>query len=87
MAVEILYDRTRQIACMYCNTEGRAFGPLFDDAQQAEDFVTWLRNSDVPWSVGSHVEGDGTDPRHYPPGELEEVVKWWRTLVEDGDAG
>lgn len=88
MAVRVLHDRREAIAALYCSTEGRAFGPIFegDDADtDAEQFLTWLRTSDVPWAVGSHITGDGTDARHYPPGDLEEVVNHWRQLVEDGD--
>jgi hypothetical protein len=86
MGVGVLHDVAARKAALYCTTEGRAFGPLFENAAEAEEFMTWLRTSDVPWSVGSHVEGDGTDPRHYPPGDLEEIVNHWRLLVEDGDA-
>jgi hypothetical protein len=85
MGVSVIRDRQSGIAAMYCNTEDRAFGPVFTEDEDPEDFMEWLRTSDVPWAVGSHVSGDGTDPRHYPPGDLEEVVNHWRRLIEDGD--
>ena len=40
MSVQILEgDRN---ACLYCNTSDWAFGPLFEDADQAERFLKWL---------------------------------------------
>ena len=86
MSVGIIQDRRTGQSVMYCTTEDRAFGPVFQEEEDPQEFLDWLRASDIPWSVGAHVEGDGTDPRHYPAGELEEVVKHWRLLVEDGEA-
>lgn len=89
MAVAIMWDQDAQVAAMWDTTTDHAFGPVFSGASavtEIEEFLDWLETSDVPWAVGSHVTGDGTDPRHYPPGDLEEVVKHWRLLVEDGDA-
>jgi hypothetical protein len=84
MAVEFAYDPEKQIEILYCNTEDRAFGPLFQ-VGEAESFMAWLKDSEVPWAVGSHISGSGHDPRDYPPADLEEIVKHWRQLVEDGE--
>ena len=40
MSVQILEGERN--ACLYCNTTDWAFGPLFEDADQAERFLEWL---------------------------------------------
>jgi hypothetical protein len=83
MGVRIIYDQQHQIGTMYDSTTGTAFGPVFDSVnarQEIEDFCEWLRDNAAELAVGSHVESDGTDPRHYRPGDLEEMVNHWRSL-------
>jgi len=41
MSVQILEGASSN-ACLYCNTIDWAFGPLFEDADQAERFLRWL---------------------------------------------
>jgi len=57
MSVQILEGKTH--ACLFCNTTDWAFGPLFDDAEQARRFLRWL--PEIP------------DPRRYNDKELEEL--------------
>lgn len=80
MAVDIAYDPSQRIAVMYCNTEGRAFGPVFDDPQAAEDFLDWLRENPPHWAVAVAFYGDGKDPRNYTRDDLKRVVDHWRSL-------
>lgn len=86
MAVEILYDHLKQIACMYDNTTDQAFGPVFSGPSadtEVQEFLDWLKQNGtaetLSWSVAIST-GDGTDPRNYEPGELERVVKFWCEL-------
>lgn len=60
MSVCILEDRESGQAVFYCSTSGWAFGPVFEDAEQAENFLNYI--------AGEH--GD-TDIRALP----ERVVK------------
>lgn len=41
-------------AVLYCSTAGWAFGPVFDDREQAERFIEWLAPRD-PRSVDRRV--------------------------------
>ena len=51
-------------SCLYCSTTDWAFGPLFDDDAEAEDFIEWLGN---------------VDPRLLTDKELEQKVCDFRT--------
>lgn len=46
MAVETLYDPRARKPVMWCNTDGRAFGPVFDDHDAAE-FLDWIGERDA----------------------------------------
>lgn len=92
MAVEIIWDQERQVAAMYCTTSDTAFGPVFTGPAanvEVGEFLDWLRENEEPvaWTIASPQLGDGKDPRDYTADELERIVKHWRLLVEDGDAG
>jgi len=53
MSVQVLYDTVRRQSAMYCNTSGRAFGPLFEDCDAA-DFIDWYElRTDTPGDVRS----------------------------------
>lgn len=41
MGIEILEGRDLGQACLTCNTTGVAFGPLFEDREEAEAFLAW----------------------------------------------
>ena len=34
--------------CLYCSTSGTAFGPVFADSLEAEEFLGWLPAGDDP---------------------------------------
>jgi hypothetical protein len=40
--VKVNEDDERRSAVFYCGTSGLAFGPLMDDAEEAEAFLQWL---------------------------------------------
>lgn len=87
MAVEILWDSSKQIAAMYDNTTDQAFGPVFSGPSadtEVQEFLDWLKESGSPhWAVASPMifRGcDGSDASHYSPVELERVVKHWCDL-------
>lgn len=57
MGVRILQgDGTYDGAVLYCSTTMWAFGPVFEDREQAQAFLDWL---------------DPTDPRRLSDAELE----------------
>lgn len=82
MAVDILWDEANAIACMWDTTTDTAFGPVFSGPSadsEAQEFLDWLKEN--PGDVSdSRITGDGTDPRHYPPDSLEEIVRHWCDL-------
>lgn len=57
-------------ACLYCNTEDIAFGPVFDSEYDATDFLEHLRD------IGER------DPRSIPSLELAQLKFEWE---RDGD--
>jgi hypothetical protein len=57
-------------AVLYCSTTMWAFGPVFEDQDAAEEFLTWTR---------SNVEGD---LRLLTDAELEKVAAEWRAARE-----
>jgi len=46
MGVRILYDSEREHACLYDSVTEFAFGPLFEDEDEAEQFLRWLEAHD-----------------------------------------
>jgi hypothetical protein len=42
MGVRIVEDVGADMAVLYCSTSMWAFGPVFEDSEQAEDFLDWL---------------------------------------------
>jgi len=50
MGCRLIEDRELELVCMYCSTTMRAFGPVFDSVEAAEDFIDFMPD----------------DPRGYP---------------------
>ena len=42
MSVDIWYDEQRGISGLYCNTDEVAFGPVFGEDEEPQDFLDWL---------------------------------------------
>ena len=40
-SIEGTYDGGERKAVMVCSTSGQAFGPLFEDAEEIDDFLAW----------------------------------------------
>lgn len=59
---------------LYCSTSMTAFGPMFNDEYEAEDFLAWLSSDD-----GAREQ---RDPRSIPPAEFETLVKLFRDEQE-----
>lgn len=54
-------------AVMFDSVTGYAFGPMFEDADAACDFIAWC------------VKETNKDPRHHNgSGSLEDLVDMWR---------
>lgn len=60
MGVSIL--RGEDYACLYCDTEDRAFGPVMSGAKEARAFCEWLEH----------------DPREYNPRLLLNKYRDWK---------
>ena len=65
MGVSILEDKNGY-KCMYCNTTMWAFGGIFYEGEDAEDFLEWLEE----------------DPRNLYDSELERKITEWRQKNE-----
>ena len=88
MAVEILWDDEKHIACMYDTTTDHAFGPVFSGPSanvEVGEFLDWLKDVHHDTS-DARITGNGTDPRHYPADHLEELVREWCGLPTLGGA-
>ena len=60
-------------AVMVCNTTDRAFGPLFDDHDEAQGFLDW------------HEAQGYSDPRTVNDDELDNRYIRYRKLLEKGE--
>ena len=97
MGVSICKDAWDQVACMYDNTTGEAFGPVFTGpgaGEGAEEFLTWLRENaeivgEIDPSLTLHngsVDG-GRDPRDWLPLSLRALVEHFQATVLDAVEG
>ena len=70
MGVRIVGQEPEAAACLYDSVTGLAFGPVFSDAGDAEDFLEWY---------------SGADLRTLTPREVETCVNDWRAFSETQD--
>lgn len=84
MAVEIIHDRARQVAAMWCNTTDTAFGPVFTGPtayDDCEEFIEWLRARGTQFLAPRRFRDetrDGSDPRDWTEAGIVWVVNRWR---------
>lgn len=64
MGVHILENSEDSYKCMYCSTSMWAFGPIFYEDEDIEEFLKWLV----------------IDPRTLSDNELESKVSEWRRI-------
>ena len=64
MSIEILTDTEKGYQCMFCNTTMWAFGGIFKEDEDVENFLEWLPN----------------DARTYKGFKLENLINEWRNL-------
>lgn len=81
MSVRIISNDEGQ-AVMYDSTSGFAFGPVFEDYDDPDSFMEWLR-SGAGIRAGNELSrrpliGDGTDPREWEADELGKLVREWK---------
>lgn len=67
MGVRILKDELEGLSCLYCSVIMWAFGGLFYNEEDPEDFLKWL---------------DHVDPRTLSDNELEMKMQQWRENEE-----
>ncbi len=68
MAVHILEDRETGMQCLYCTTTDWAFGPVFNEGEDVEACLEWLKP---------------TDPRSLHDSELAGKVMNWRIAPKE----
>lgn len=69
-------------AALFDSVTGRAFGPVFDSHDQAEDFLAWLATNGFPNHAGLMV----TDARLLVwMNWLDKAVAAWRDAVDAGE--
>ncbi len=64
-------------AVLYDSVTETAFGPVFEDAYEAVDFMAWLQADTTKWV--QHRNRWTYDPRVYPAPELANLVAAFRT--------
>lgn len=72
MGVRTIFDRSEELAALYCSTSGWAFGPIFHGPaadEQAQSFLDWLN----------------CDPRHLPDLLLRDAKSEWHGMYVDED--
>ena len=62
MGVHVLIDKDDIYKCLYCSTAMWAFGPIFYEDEDVDEFLAWLK----------------IDPRRLKDKELEDKVYEWR---------
>jgi hypothetical protein len=67
MGVRILEDKEQGYKCLYCSTTMWAFGGLFYEDENIEEFLEWLPK----------------DARIYKDNELEAKISDWRNIKND----
>lgn len=68
-------------AVLYCSTTGWAFGPVFRSSDEAERFLTWLR--ETPNQEKTLLGLSKSDPRSYDEPVLERL--YWNFRTEKGE--
>lgn len=66
MGVRILNDNEQGYSCLYCSTTMQAFGGIFYEDENPEDFLNWLSE----------------DARKYTDADLREKLHEWRTRFD-----
>jgi len=70
MGVRILEDKDDGYKCLYCSVTMWAFGPIFYENEDVDEFLEWLK----------------IDPRKFKDKDLEnKVYEWRKTLENDGE--
>lgn len=75
MSIGILTDRDTNQSVMFCNTSEIAFGPVFGEDEDPQDFLDWLADSQ-----------GYTNPRRLKVNDLVDWVDKWRKQVEENEA-
>lgn len=70
MGVRIIRDKEQGYSVMYCSTTMWAFGGVFYDDEEPDDFIDWLKDT------------DHKDPRELKDNELENKIYEWRRTLE-----
>ena len=66
MGVHVLENKDDRYKCLYCSTTMWAFGPIFYEDEDVDEFLEWLK----------------IDPRRLKDKELEDKVYEWRKEQE-----
>jgi len=71
MSVRILHDSEEHMSCLYCSTTGWAFGKIFNENEDPNEFLIWLENN------------CGIDPRRFTDKEFERKFYEWEWEIDE----
>jgi hypothetical protein len=89
MSVQIIHDKSKQIAAFYCSTSDVAFGPVFidtddhDGEERAEAFLRWLSTTDTWHRYEKELQTGRRDPRLLTEQSLSAAYSDWLTQESD----
>lgn len=79
MGVHITADESK--VALFDSVSGMAFGPVFNDSDEAQGFLDWLKaksETESTFAFGYDILYFIEDPRKYRLHELDEVVRIFR---------
>jgi len=84
MSIEILTDRDTNQSVMFCNTDNIAFGPVFGEDEDPQDFLDWAHRLGYPdvRTAAQEVLGGLVDNWRKQVEENENEAAGMRTLTE-----
>jgi len=81
MGFWVAHDAHEDVACLYCSTTWRAFGPVFTGPEafyDAEEFLTWLKKRGAEIADDGGIPHTDGDPRSFTPDDLDRMRDLWR---------
>lgn len=90
MSVRLLvgqYDGGEQRVALVDSSRSVAFGPLFEEPEDAEAFLSWFVSGEAAQAAHSlSIEGFGNvdDPRGYRSDDVVKLYDHWKKMREDG---
>jgi len=84
VSIEILTDRDTNQSVMFCNTSDIAFGPVFGEDEDPQEFLDWIDDKKMIQMGAKGIES--LDVRGISGEYLSTLVDNWRKQVEENGA-